>query len=146
MAPIPWNKKKDNLVKMRDFIIQRDFQKFDNTEMDKIGNHLGLNMTKCVKGVFVHRRTLRSLYLVARNYIFSIKAELSATNIGNYIVYKKVSYETDHTEAAKISFTLISENKYLTRKPTPKDIADVCTCSQDERCGPGSACENRYKL
>ena len=68
--------------------------------MDIIGNHLGLNMKKCVKGVFVHCKTLcsRTLYLAARNYIFSIEAKLSATNIGNYIVYKKVSYETDQTK------------------------------------------------
>ena len=143
MAPIPWNQKPEYLSKLREFIILNNLNKFDNTEMDRIGSHLGLNINKIKNGVFVHRTILRSFYLTARNYIISINAEITAPNIGDYIVYKKINYDTDQSNLAKTSFTLIEQNIYLTKKPFIVDCAETCSCLAEVRCGPRSNCVNR---
>ena len=119
MKPIPWFKNKECLLKLKDFIIEKDFHRIGTSEINIMANHLGLDMKKRVKGEYFHEKKLRLLYLTARSYILNRKAELSAMNIGNYIAYKKLIKQELPLEpnSVKQELELLLEPNFIKQEP-----------------------------
>ena len=143
MAPTPWYNKHDKIEELCDIIDKNNFIKFSDTEIEIICKQLGINSAVCVNGKFIHKEKLRMFYLSAKNFLFNNGIPLTGHNIGRWIQWKGINFENERTKLARKAYTHITENYYRTEKMWHKDIADNCTCSDEEKCGPQSNCINR---
>lgn len=96
------------------------------------------------KGVINNHKKLNLMFLKVHKYLIEINLSLTAVNYANGLLFFYTGDGKDIIDKRLNRYTSIENNEYSKKYKCGDDLAEQCSCNEDEKCGSSSGCENRY--
>ena len=133
----------ENLYKLADFIEKHQIVDVNKEILKQICGYLKVNQRRA-NGKVVNHTKIRVMFLHTKRYLQSKCMGINCLNISNGIVYLFVKNDKDIIKRRLSEYLHIDKNFYVdTKDLINMDLAEQCSCSAEERCGPQSKCCNR---
>ena len=147
MATRDW-KNRENLRKLAYFIAYNKIDNINTKVLKDICKYLDINERKC-NGTILNHTKIRVMFLHARRFLISRSMGINSLNMARAILFNFLETKQDLLVIQhRISeYTHIDQNVYI---GNPEDfgtenLAEMCSCSAEEKCGFNSNCCNRYE-
>ena len=133
----------ENLYKLADFIEKHQIVDVNKEILKQICGYLKVNQRRA-NGKVVNHTKIRVMFLHTKRYLKSKCMGINCLNISNGILYLFVKNDKDIIKRRLSEYLHIDKNFYVdTKDLINMDLAEQCSCSAEERCGPQSKCCNR---